>query len=128
MKQKSEPAPMPLVTRYALTGGAIGLYFGLFFRPGQVEEPRLSTILFLATIVAIVMTALYAFQKRPSFSKLPVRFVSTFIKATLVLAVLEGRYLAYDVGEKAAVIVFTVVMGVLSGLWFAYEQSRQTNQ
>ena len=32
MTKKGEPKQ--LLTRYALTGGAIGLYFGLFFRPG----------------------------------------------------------------------------------------------
>ena len=41
-----------LLTRYALTGGAIGLYFGFFFRPAR--EPNLWFALLLAGLVVVV--------------------------------------------------------------------------
>ena len=113
-----------LLTRYALTGGTIGLYFGLFFRP--MREANYGYALVLAAVVAVVMTGLHVWRKRPSFSTLPQHFAITFIKAALALTLLEGRHLAYDWGGKTAVIFFTVIMGAATGLWFAYDQNRQT--
>lgn len=120
MKQKGEPKQ--LLTRYALTGGAIGLYFGLFFRP--VREANFGYALLLALLVAVVMSGLRLWQKRPHLSSLPPYFAITFVKAALALALLEGRHLAFDFGGKTAVILFTVLMGAATGLWFAYDQNR----
>ena len=120
--KKSEPKQ--LLTRYALTGGAIGLYFGLFFRP--MREANYVYALGLALVVAIVMTGLRVWRERPSLSTLPTYFAITFVKAALALTLLEGRHLAYDWGGKTAVIFFTVIMGAATGLWFAYDQNRQT--
>jgi hypothetical protein len=122
MMKKGEPKQ--LLTRYALTGGAIGLYFGLFFRP--MREANYSYALGLAVVVAVVMTGLHVWQKRTSLSTLPSHFVITFIKAALALTLLEGRHLAFDWGGKTAVIVFTIIMGAAAGLWYANDQNRQT--
>lgn len=120
MKQKGEPKQ--LLTRYALTGGAIGLYFGLFFRP--LREANFVYALLLALLVAVVMSGLYLWQRKSPLSTLPTYFVFTFIKAALALTLLEGRHVAFDWGGKTAVILFTVIMGAATGLWFAYDQSR----
>ena len=123
MTKKGEPKQ--LLTRYALTGGAIGLYFGLFFRP--MREANYGYALVLALVVAVVMTGLHVLQKRPSLTTLPRHFVITFIKAALALTLLEGRHIAYDWGGKTTVTIFTVIMGAATGLWFAYIQNRQTS-
>jgi hypothetical protein len=120
MKQKVEPKQ--LLTRYALTGGAIGLYFGLFFRP--LREANFVYALGLALLVAVVMSGLHLWQKRPSLATLPATFAITFVKAALALTLLEGRHLAFDWGGKTAVTLFTVIMGAATGLWFAYDQNR----
>ena len=118
--------PNQLLTRYALTGGAIGLYFGLFFRPQR--EANFAYALLLALVVAVVMTGLFAWQKRPSLTTLPAHFAITFVKAALALTLLEGRHLAYDWGGTTAGILFAVIMGAATGLWFAYDQNRQPAQ
>jgi uncharacterized membrane protein YhdT len=120
MMKKGEPNQ--LLTRYALTGGAIGLYFGLFFRP--MREANYAYALVLALLVAVLMSGLHLWRQRPSLSSLPAYFAITFIKAALALTMLEGRHIAYDWGGKTAVTVFTVIMGAATGLWFAYTQSR----
>ena len=122
MMNKGEPKQ--LLTRYALTGGAIGLYFGLFFRP--VREPNFGYVLMLALLVAVVMSGLHWWQKRPPLVTMPAYFATSFVKAALALAMLEGRHLAHDWGGKTAVTIFTVIMGAAAGLWFAYAQIRQT--
>jgi hypothetical protein len=129
MTQKGEPKQ--LLTRYALTGGALGLYFGLFFRP--LREANFTYALFLALLVAVVMSGLHLWQKRPSLATLPAYFASTFIKVALALTLLEGRHLVYDWGgvgrlsSATAVTIFTVIVGAATGLWFAYAQTRQTS-
>ncbi len=130
--------PKQLLTRYALTGGALGLYFGLFFRP--LREANFVYALFLALLVAVVMSGLHLWQKRPlrqappgrrsvqaSQTSLPTYFAANFIKVALALTLLEGRHIAYDWGGKTAVTIFTVIMGAAAGLWFAYAQTRQTS-
>ncbi len=128
MMKKSKPPS--LLTRYALTGGAIGLYFGLFFRP--TRGANFGYALGLALLVAVVMTGLHGWRERPSLSTLPAYFAITFVKAALALLLLEGRHLVYDWGgvgrlpSATAVTIFTVIMGAATGLWFAYDQNRQT--
>lgn len=114
------------LNRYILTGAAIGLYFGLFFRP--LREADYGYALLLAVVVAVVLTALHSWRNRPSLRTVPMYFALTFIKAALVLLLLEGRHLAFDWGGKTAVTIFTTVMGAASGLWFAYEEKRRRAQ
>lgn len=111
------------MSRYALVGGAIGLYFGLFFRP--LREPSFAYALLLAVVVAVVMTAVHGWRERPSFRNLLVYLGLTFVKVAVVLSLLEGRHLAMDWGGKTAVVIFTVLTGVATGVWFAYEDSRR---
>ena len=42
-----------------------------------------------------------------------------YFKYVFVLAVLEGRHLAYNWGGKTAVSVLTTAMGAIAGGWFA---------
>jgi hypothetical protein len=126
MTKKAKSTPTYPLSRYALIGGAIGLYFGWFFRPSEEEGFRLVTILLLAFLVAVVMTGLYVYRQRPSLYTALIQFGATFIKTGVLLALLETRNFIYDAGGQTAVIVFTVIMGVLAGLWFAYEQNRRT--
>ena len=114
------------LSRYMWTGAAIGLYFGLFFRP--LREANYGYALLLALVVAVLLTGLHGWRQRPSLSTVPAYFVFTFVKAALVLLLLEGRHLAFDWGGKTAVTIFTTLMGAVSGLLFAYDQSRQTTK
>jgi hypothetical protein len=111
-----------LLTRYGLTGGAIGLYFGFFFRP--TRDPNLWVILILASLVTVVTVVIQAWRKRPLFSQLLKTALLTFGGALLFLIMLELRHPIYDVGGRIAVTIFMGVMGVLAGLWYAYDQIR----
>ena len=113
-----------LLKRYALTGAAIGLYFGWFFRP--VREANYGYALIMALVVAIVMSGLRLWQKQASMKTLPQYFAIAFVKAALALMLLEGRHWAHDMGGKTAVIIFTTILGAVTGLWFAYDQTRQS--
>jgi hypothetical protein len=113
-----------LLTRYALTGGGLGLYFGFFFRPAR--QPNLWFVLLLASLVMVVTVIMQAWRKRPlSITQLLKTALSTFLKAFLFLILLELRHPIYDAGGKVAVTVFMTIMGALAGLGYAYELIRQ---
>ena len=106
-----------LLTRYALTGGALGFYFGFFFRPAR--QPNLLFALGLALLITLVMTGINIYRKRPSLPSLLKLAAGTFLKAILFLILLELRHPVYDFGGKAAVTIYMTLMGVLGGLWYA---------
>ena len=113
-----------IMRQYALTGAALGLYFGWFFRP--VREPSLWIVIGLSVLVTIVITILRLVRKdRPSLSKLAQNAGLIFVKYAVALSVLEGRHFAFDWGGKVAVIIMTTIMGALAGVWYAYEQTRK---
>lgn len=112
-----------LLTRYALTGGALGLYFGFFFRPAR--QPSLLFALGLALLIMLVTMVIQIFRERPSLSKLLKSAALTFLKASLFLILLELRHPVYDYGGKVAVTIFMTLMGALAGLYYAYDQIRQ---
>lgn len=114
------------LTRYALTGGALGFYFGFFFRPAR--QPDLLFVLGLALLITLVMSGIRLYRERPSVPSLLKSAAGTFLKAILFLILLELRHPVYDYGGKVAVTIFMTLMGVLGGLWYAYEQMRQKGQ
>ena len=115
-----------LLTRYALTGGALGFYFGFFFRPAR--EPNLLFILGLALLITLVMSGIKLYRERPSVGALLKSAAGTLLKAILFLILLELRHPVYDYGGRVAVTIFMTLMGVLGGLWYAYDQMRQREQ
>lgn len=114
------------LSRYALTGGALGLYFGLFFRPAR--QPSLLFALGLAILIALVITGIKGFRERPSLTVLLKTAAATFLKAALFLILLELRHPVYAWGGKVAVTIFMTLMGALAGLWYGYGQLRQRGQ
>jgi len=104
--------------RYVMTGAAIGFYFGYFFRPAR--EPSLLFIFGLSLVIVAVTLLL----KRPPLADIPRMAISTFLKYSLLLVILEGRHLVYDWGGRWATIATTGATGALAGLWLAYEKRR----
>ena len=114
------------IRRYALTGGALGGYLGVFFRP--VREPSAALVLGLAVLVALVMAGLRAVKERPSLASLLKGAALNFVKTAVLLTLLELRHPLYDMGGKTAVILVMALAGAAAGLWYAFEQSRQPVQ
>lgn len=118
---KQSVKKQPLWQRYLLTGAALGLYFGLFFRPLRDPSPLLA--IELGVLAALVMTVLPLFRgERPSFVTLLKTLGSNFLKYALLLLVLDARHPVYDWGGRTAVSVMTTLVGALGGLWLAWEQ------
>ena len=115
-KQKVRPSSKTAVSQFILVGAGLGLYFGLFFRP--LREPNFLVAVALALLAAGTMTILRLLKKdRPSLPELGKTAVTTFIKFAMILALLESRHYAYDLGGRWLVTAFTTVMGGVGGWW-----------
>ena len=99
------------VQRYVLTGIALGLYFGIFFRP--VREPYLGYAFVLALLATIVTLGLKAYRDRqwPSLREIGM----SYLQYTLLILVFELRHYAYDFGGRIAVIILTALTGAVIG-------------
>lgn len=123
-EQRKASGEQNSLQRAALTGGALGLYFGLFFRP--VREPNLLTPLLLGVLAALVMTLLNLRRKEARSLGATARYaLGAWLGFTLALLALEGRHPVYDVAGKIGVTIYTVVAGALAGLWYGYRQRDQ---
>lgn len=122
---KQTALPAYSLRRYVLTGAALGLYFGLFFRP--LRQPNLALSIVLALLIMVLLTVLKLFRERrelPKLSALLKYMVMTFVKALVALILLEMRHFAYLIGGRVATTIFSVVAGGLVGAWFAWDQKR----
>ena len=114
-KQKARKG---LLQQYILAGGGLGLYFGLFFHP--LREANFAVAIALALLATAVTLVIALLKKdRPPLGELGRTAVSTFIKFALVLALLEGRHYAYELGGKWLVTLFTTLLGAGAGWWLA---------
>lgn len=112
--------------RYALTGAAIGLYFGWFFRP--LREPSWNMVIGLSLLAALITMGLRTVKSKQFVLRVFVRETAvSWLQFALFLAILEGRHLVYDWGGKTAVSLFTTLMGALMGIWYAAMSSSHSN-
>lgn len=107
--------------RYVLTGAALGLYFGIFFRP--VREPMFVLAPFLGLIAASVVSIVRAVQQRrmPALSQV----ARDFVLYTAVVVLIEARHIAYDLGEKVGVSIYAAVCGGVAGYVLAINAFKQ---
>lgn len=115
-----------LFLRYGLVGGAVGLYFGLFFRP--MRQPDLSFTLLLAFAATVVLVCIRAIRERPAPVQILKGALGTFLKTFLLLLMLDARHVAYALGGRAATTVLMTAGGAIAGLWYAYDQLRREGE
>lgn len=106
-----------------MAGAALGLYFGLFFRPVR-EGPSLLLIAGLSLLSALFMTALRLRHPEKRAPRRLLRYgLTTWVTFALFLAMLEGRHLVHDLGGRAATTLFTTISGAGLGLWYVWVES-----
>lgn len=112
--------------RVVLAGAALGLYFGLFFRPVR-QGPSLLVIVGLSLLSALLMTALRLRHPEKRAPRHLLRYgLATWVTFALFLAMLEGRHLAYDLGGRTATTLFTTLSGAGLGLWYVWTENGET--
>ena len=118
MAQKNKGVVQYGLSRYVLTGAALGLYFGLFFQP--VREPNLLTAFGLGLVAALVMTLLKLRDPQSRSPQALLRYgIVSWLSLTLALLVLEARHVVYAAAGKAGVALFTTAAGAVAGFIYA---------
>ncbi|MDJ0752255.1 MAG: hypothetical protein QNJ45_01970 [Ardenticatenaceae bacterium] len=108
----------PNLRRYFWVGGAIGLYFGWFFRP--VREPSILIVVGLSFLIALGLAVLSYFRREGSILT---QFGRNMGKYMIILAVLECRHFAHDLGGRLAVVLMSVTMGMIIGVWLGWSET-----
>lgn len=115
MNTQNQKKGYRIYLQYVLIGGAIGLYYGLFYR-GPQSPPDYFMALLLSFIASVVTVVVRFWKKKPSFSKVLVDFLKIFGLFAAFMFGLELRKVIYEMWGKTTVIIFTTSLGVLIGL------------
>lgn len=131
MNTPSEKKGYRIYLQYVLIGGAIGLYYGLFYRGPQTPPDYFMAVL-LSFIAAVVTVIVRFWKKKPTFSKILIDFLKIFGLFAAFLLGLELRKVIYEMWGKTTVTIFTTSLGVLIGLIVALrakpEEKDKVNQ
>lgn len=101
--------------QYVLIGGAMGLYYGLFYR-GPQSPPDYFMALLLSFIAAVVTVVVRFWKKKPDLSTILVDFLKIFGLFAAFMFGLELRKVIYEMWGKTVVTIFTTSLGVIIGL------------
>jgi hypothetical protein len=97
--------------RFLLVGAALGLYYGIFYRPSDVA-PDYGIAIVLSIFAALITVAIRFWGKKQPFASIVKSFVWTFLFYAAFLLVLAFRKLAEQLGGRAAVTVLTTLTGI----------------
>ncbi len=106
--------------QYGLVGGALGLYYGLFYTPGT--EPDVLIAIVLSVFAALVTVIVRSWRKGFPLKKIFNDFLKIFFFFLIFMLSIALRKTAYDLGGKPLVIAETLISGVGLGLLMAWQQ------
>lgn len=118
---KKDPVVVGRIQRYVLIGAALGLYYGIFYKPSGTN-PDYGIAIVLSILAAAVTVAVRFWKKKVSFRALVKSYVETFLFYLVLLLTLAVRQLAEQVGGKLAVTVVTTLVGMGMGYVMATRQ------
>ena len=100
--------------KHIMVGAGLGLYFGMFFRPAR--EPSFLIVIGLTLLVTLVMFLVRMVPKtRPPVSEAIREIPLNLLQYFIILAALEGRHFAYDIGGRIATSILSTAMGAVTG-------------
>ncbi len=97
--------------RYILVGIAIGLYYGIFYRPSDTP-PDYGIAIILSIVAALVTVAVRFWKKKQPLWTIAKSFFWTFVFYAAILLTLALRNLAEQIGGRIAVTVVTTLVGI----------------
>ena len=124
MNSKNKKKGYRIYLQFVLIGGAIGLYYGLFYR-GPQTPPDYFMALLLSFIAAVVTVIVRFWKKKPEFSTILIDFLKIFGLFAAFMLGLELRKVIYEMWGKTIVTIFTTSLGILIGLVIALRAKPQ---
>ena len=133
-RRRGRPPETPArrLRRTILVGAAIGAYYGYFFRPVRegisLEFVRFDLLLSLVAAAAATLVLAWQIRQKegPKLRRLLRYGLRMWVTFALFLLMLEGRYIAYNLGGRLATIAFTTLAGVGLGLWYVYSAGKES--
>lgn len=122
MKDKNTARAIGRMQRYILIGAAIGLYYGIFYRPTDTS-PDYGIAIILSILAALVTVAVRFWGKKEPFTTIAKSFLGTFAFYAVILLTLAVRKFAEQIGGRIGVTVVTTLIGV--GLAYFLATSRR---
>ena len=117
-RTKKDPIVIGTIQRYILIGAAIGLYYGLFYRPSGTD-PDYEIAVILSVVAAAVTVAIRYWKKKPSFTTLIKGYLETFLFYLVLLLTLAVRQLAEQIGGRLGLTLVTTLVGMGMGYFMA---------
>jgi hypothetical protein len=108
------------LAQYGLVGGALGLYYGIFYQPGS--EPDIAMAFMLSAFAALLTVIVRSWRKGFPFRKLAIDFITIFFFFAIFMLSITLRKTAYDLGGQPLVIAETLISGIALGLLLAWTQ------
>ena len=126
MTKVEKKTKMGIYERYALTGAAIGLYFGIFYQP--TGEPDFGIAIILSILAALVTVIIRSWKKQKSFADMVKDFFEMLILYSVFLLSLAFRHIADNLGGRIAVTLVTTITGIGMGLFWAWRTKVSSHQ
>jgi hypothetical protein len=115
---KRNPVVIGTIQRYVLIGAALGLYYGIFYRPSNTD-PDYGIVVVLSILAAGMTVAVRFWKKKVSFGTLVKNYFETFLFYLVLLLTLAVRQLAEQLGGKFGVTLVTTLVGMGMGYFLA---------
>ena len=127
MKKAEKKPAMGIYPRYALTGAAVGLYFGIFYQT-PTDPPDFEIAIILSIIAALVTVVIRSWRKHRSFTDIVKDFLGMLVLYSVFLLALAFRQIADGYGGKLAVTLVTTITGTGLGLFWAWRAKASDGQ
>lgn len=125
MTKKNDAIFIGMLQRYVLIGAAIGLYYGIFYKPSGAE-PDYGIAIILSILAALITVIVRFWKKKQSFSIILKNYFETLLFYSVFLLTLAVRQLADQIGGRIAVMLITTLTGICMGYFMATRKKRLT--
>lgn len=106
--------------QYGLVGSALGMYYGIFYKP--TSESDIGTAIILSVFAALLTVLIRSWRKGFTFKKIVIDFLMIFAFFLVFMLSITLRKTAYDFGGQALVIAETTISGIVVGLLMAWQR------
>ncbi|MDP2964815.1 MAG: hypothetical protein Q8N39_02115 [Pelolinea sp.] len=118
MTTKKSASAIGEMQRYILIGAAIGLYYGIFYKPSGTD-PDYGIAIILGILAALITVAVRFWKKKQPFSIIIKNYFETLLFYSVFLLTLAARQLAEQIGGRFAVVLVTTLTGICLGYFMA---------
>ena len=106
--------------QYGLVGGVLGLYYGIFYKPGG--EPDIEMAFLLSAAAALLTVIVRSWRKGFPLKKILLDFLAIFIFFLVFMLSITLRKVLFDIGGQPLVIVEMLIAGIVIGLLLGWQR------